>query len=38
MALNNDWVFGLTQDFQKIIVTNEIETREYGSLLLKEVI
>jgi hypothetical protein len=38
VTLDNNWVFSLTQDFEEIIITNEIETREYRSLLFKEIV
>ena len=34
MRLNDDRVRGLAQDLQQVIITNKIETREYGTLLL----
>jgi len=38
MGLDNSWIFGLTKDFQKVIVTDEIESGENGSLLFQEII
>lgn len=38
MSLNNCWVLGLTQDLEEVIITDEIEAGELGSLLLKEAV
>ena len=38
MALDNDWVFSLTKDLKQVIVSNEVESGEDRSLLLKEII
>jgi hypothetical protein len=38
MALNNNWILCLTQDFEEIIITNEIKAGKDRPLLFKEVI
>jgi hypothetical protein len=35
VSLDNHWVFGLTENFEEIIITNEIEPGEFGSLFFK---
>lgn len=38
MALDNVWIAGLTKDLKQIIISNEVESREFLALLLEEVI
>ena len=35
MSLDHHWILGLTKDFQEVIITDEVESGELGSLLLK---
>ena len=38
MVLNDLWILGLSKDLKQVIVTNEVETRELLTFLLKVVI